>query len=185
MKIILILFTVIGTSGNASAGEPEGFRLGLSLGEFGASAFLGAGAAIGGGKAAVTLGADGNGQIAIAGLAYTAGATAGVLLVGELAGAPSANKAETYLWTFGGTLIYPGIITVTKLMNPNSDTAIAGMMMAPVIIPLITTIIYNLVKVPKAESANDNARVVIRPYSGYLADGGGGYITAYGVEISF
>lgn len=186
--MVAIIFGLITTY--AGAGEPGGWSWGMYFAEVGAGEAFSLGM-FGTGLAAAASSSHGNEEVAMAAgfaLGTFVGSPTGVLLVGELAGAPSDNKFKTYGLTFASTLIYPGIMTGAFFASLNSvgyaplAVAVIGFLSTPIINPFITAAVYNKVKRPKTEST---ASVNVRPYTSLIADNGAGPVPVYGVSVSF
>ncbi len=183
-----VIFVLITTC--AGAVEPGGWSWGMYFAEVGAGEAFSLGM-FGTGLAAAAASSHGNEEVAMAAgfaLGTFVGSPTGVLLVGELAGAPSDNKFKTYGLTFASTLIYPGIMTGAFFASLNSvgyaplAVAVIGFLSTPIVNPFIAATVYNKVKRPKTETGS---AFYVKPYSKLLADNGAGPVPVYGVSVSF
>jgi hypothetical protein len=194
MKVALtvaLILALVATS--AGAAEPGGWSWGMYFAEVGAGeamsvATVGVGLAVEAGHLPFYRGEYGWEGVAVIGftLGSLVGGPTGVLLVGELAGAPSDNKFKTYGLTFASTLIYPAITIAAGLALVDSYAGFyimaIGILSTPIVNPFIAATVYNKVKRPKTEST---ASVNVRPYTSLLADNGDGSVPVYGVSVSF
>jgi hypothetical protein len=188
---VTVIFVLVAVY--AGAAEPGGWNWGMYFAEVGAGeavslGTIAAGIAVEDGHLPFYKGEYGWENVAAISftLGSLAGGPTGVLLVGELAGAPSDNKFKTYGLTFASTLIYPAITIAAGLAFIDSYfgfyiTAF-GILSTPIVNPFITASVYNKVKRPKTEST---ASVNVRPYTNLLADSGAGPVPVYGVSVSF
>ena len=112
----------------------------------------------------------------------TIGAAGGVILIGETIGARSGNWPLSYALTTAASLAYPAILAAA---SPLEDITGALVIISPIISSVAATIVFNIVKKPIEETPNKTTGFELRPYSRYLTDSGGGYVTTYGVEVNF
>lgn|GEM_PF-1232121 len=189
--VTAVIFVIMTTY--AGAAESGGWSRRMYLAEVcaGEAISLGAvgvGLAVEGGHLPFYKGEYGWENIAVIGftLGSLVGGPTGVLLVGELAGAPSDNKFKTYGLTFASTLIYPAITIAAGCAFTSSYLGFYiiafGILSTPIVNPFITATVYNKVKRPKTEST---ASVNVRPYTNLLADNGADPVPVYGVTMSF
>ncbi len=194
-KLLVITLAFVLISGTCSAAEPGGWSTGLFIGEVGAGA--GAGVLAGIGFALIRAAfyheqtndylMDDVFYFVLVG--YGLGAAGGTLLVGEVFGAKSENKATTYLGTAGVGLATSGLFAGTVFLldkGNNDDAAVIVAYSSLVLTPVTTAIMYNVFKKPEVkEEAAIDVGFEFNPTTGYMADSGGKFIPTYGVEIAF
>ncbi|MCP4229038.1 MAG: hypothetical protein GY771_02680 [bacterium] len=180
-NIITLLLAVLLMASSVYAAESGGWDEGLFWWEAGAG-LLGAAAALG-----ITAAVGGNASpfYSISGVL---GNATGVLLTGEIAGAPSKNWYLTYPLTFVTSAAYPLVLLVAAfpIMYGKSYGLQVGVASCVALsTPIATAVVYNWLKKPVVPEEPLDTGFNIRPYATYLADSGGGMIPVYGVSVSF
>ncbi len=194
----LVIAAIASTA--AVAGEPEGFRPGLYLGEVGAAFAFSAPPIIAGYyllQASDDNGAHGDvvhtdmplfilgGSLA---LGYPFVASFGTNLIGENLGAPSSNKGSAYFWpSLVGMPISIGAAFLSPHWFPHSDDLkgfAAGAFISAVPNAFLNAVVYNWVKEPRLSGSS--APFNVEPYlASYRGDGGARPTPVYGVALSF
>jgi len=110
---------------------------------------------------------------------YPAGTSLGVILYGNLKGAPPQNPVWTYLASIG-TSYGIAIPSMSFSWMISSEALAYGSM---ILTSLATAAIYNTVKRPRAEETVIDTRITISPYTELLSERDGGFVPTYGIII--
>ncbi|MCP4229042.1 MAG: hypothetical protein GY771_02700 [bacterium] len=180
-KVVILLLATLLITTSAFAHETGGWDEGLFWWEAGAG-LLGAAAALG---ITAAVGENASPFYSISGVL---GNATGVLLTGEIAGAPSKNWYITYpltVFTSAGYPIVLGLVAFSTLYYSSYDVQVGVMSFVALSTPIATAAVYNWVKIPKKPKETLDTGFKVQPYTTYLTDSGGGMVPVYGVSVSF
>ncbi len=193
-KLFAIILIILFIPATAFAAEPDGWSPWLLIAE------AGVGAGFGGALALITslvmnfaiAGDNSDATLYTALIGDALGATAGTLFIGEVFGARSENKEATYL---GTTLSSVGtaILFMLPFALEDSEAYTSETTTAEIIgyaglggIPIMTAVMYNVLKKPKIESGTSlDTGFRFDPTVGYLADRNGEITPTFGISVSF
>lgn len=193
-KLIAVMLIILLVPATAFAAEPDGWSPWLLIAE------AGVGAGFGGALALITslvmnfaiAGDNSDATIYTALTADAFGATAGTLFIGEVFGARSDNKEATFLGTtltsVGAAILFMLPFALEDSEQYTSETTTAEIIGYSGLggIPVVTAIMYNVIKKPKiTEETSLDSDFRINPTAGYLTDSGGDIVPTYGLTVFF